>query len=231
MICDAHFPEFVPSLDINDEFEDTESNYEAGTEVILEIQCIKEQTFKCDICDKQFITREERNVHIGDHFKTYTCTICNKTLIGDRQFEHHRQSKECVKREPIESTTYECFMCHKGSFFSVRSLRIHVNREHNQKKTDSAQHICKFCQKKFANGYILKSHTKQIHMDGPRFSCADCGKTFNRMSNLQWHQLIHQNELPCVCKICSKPFRTLSGLNLHKRTHTVSKRNHLDLVI
>lgn len=237
MICDTHFPDYmwhtngttkvlnewaIPKLDIYDEnyeYEDAESNDDPRTAVFLEIQCIKEE-YKCDICDKKFMTRDDRNNHIGDHFKTYTCTKCGETLVGDRQFEHHRQAKKCVVKVSRECITYECFLCHKGSFFSPRSLRIHVNRLHNPKKTNRTENICKHCHKKFANVYILKSHINEMHLNMKCFACSDCGKTFNRQSNLKWHQLIHQNELPCACKICGKPFRTLSGLNLHKRTHT-----------
>ncbi|XP_031638681.1 zinc finger protein 721-like [Contarinia nasturtii] len=242
-ICDAHFPEYmftlnvskalnewaVPKLDVNDELDTNTINSEYivpedTTEVYLEIQCVSEEEIPCDICDKKFATIEDRNVHIDDHFKPYTCTTCEKVLIGDRQFEHHRLSTKCVAKRKIDSVTYECFVCHKGNFFSMRSLKIHFNRHHiNVKQKTDIQHICEFCNKKFANTYILKSHVNQIHLNGKQFECGECGKVFNRQSNLQWHQLIHQNQLPCVCKICGKSFRTLSGLNLHKRTHTGEK--------
>lgn len=221
----------VPKLETieeNYEYEYIESTGESKTEVFLEIQCVNEE-FKCDICSKKFLTREERNNHIGDHFKTYTCTTCGEKLVGDRQYEHHRQARKCVVKRNVESTTYECYLCHKGSFFSVRSLRIHVNRVHNPKKPAKIENICKHCNKKFANVYIMKSHIEQIHLNLITYTCSDCGKTFNRESNLKWHQLIHQNELPCTCKICGKPFRTQSGLNLHKRTHTGEKPYKCDI--
>lgn len=246
-ICDAHFPEYmftvnvskelndwaVPKLDLNDACETVEyivPEDEAETsEVFLEIQCVQNFEFSCDICDKKFTSRDDRNAHIGDHFKTYTCLTCGENLVGDRQFEHHRLSNKCVVKTKFVETTYECFLCHKGNFFSVRSLKIHFNRFHMQKKKYTTLNICKYCKKSFANVYIMKSHINQIHLGKQRFLCSDCGKVFNRPSNLQWHQLIHQNQLPCVCKICGKSFRTLSGLNLHKRTHTGEKPYKCDI--
>lgn len=249
VICDAHFPDHmftfnvskqlnvwaVPNLDVcNDadrveyiddikEEQRDQKDSMTDTKVFLEIQALKDLQYECDMCKKKFETREERNAHIDGHFKTYTCPTCEESFVGDRQFEHHRLSNKCVAKKHIESTTYECFVCHKSSFFTVRSLRVHYNQHHKVKPQRAAVNICEYCQKTFSNVYILKTHISQIHLQEVKFVCGDCGKTFNRNSNLKWHQLIHQNELPCICKICSKSFRTLSGLNLHKRTHTGEK--------
>lgn len=240
VICDAHFPEYmftvsvskelndwaVPKLDLDDEMVESieyiEPEEEERKEVFLEIQCINEIEYSCDICSKKFTSRDERNTHIGDHFKTYTCNTCGEKFVGDRQFEHHRLSNKCVAltKQP-NSITYECFLCHKNTFFSKRSLKLHFNRFHKEKKNlDNGANICEYCQKSFANVYIMKSHISEIHLKKQQFKCKECGKAFNRLSNLQWHELIHQNQLPCKCKVCGKSFRTLSGLNLHKRTHT-----------
>lgn len=222
----------VPKLDAQDECETVEyivPEDEVPTEVLLEIQYVNQIEYGCDICDKKFTSRDDRNAHIGDHFKTFTCSTCGETLIGDRQFEHHRLSNKCVAKTKVDSITYECFLCHKNNFFSMRSLKLHFNRFHKEKKKNLVANICEYCHKTFANVYILKSHISQIHLEKERFKCNDCGKVFNRPSNLQWHQLIHQNQLPCTCKICGKSFRTLSGLNLHKRTHTGEKPYKCDI--
>lgn len=203
----------------------TKNVIESSSVVHLEIQAnpIKEITYLCDMCDKRFDSRHERNLHIDNHFKTYNCETCGESFIGDRQFEHHRLTNKCITKKPINSITYECYMCHKSGFFTIRSLRIHNNKLHMPTDSKKIKHICEHCQKHFANKYILKSHISQIHERNCLYVCEDCGQSFNRQANLKWHQLIHENKLPCKCKICGKAFRTLSGLNLHKRTHTGEK--------
>lgn len=102
-------------IDIKDEQNDDK---ESAANVMLEIQAIKNLQYSCDICEKKFATRDERNVHIDSHFKTYTCKTCEENFIGDRQFEHHRLSNKCVSKKRIKSITYECFECHKANFFT-----------------------------------------------------------------------------------------------------------------
>lgn len=245
-ICDAHFPDNMFTLNLSKELSDwaipmkpetNDDTYaveyincgddeEPTSEIYLEIQAVqavKELEYSCDICEKKFESRAARNTHIDNHFKTYDCETCGQSFVGDRQYEHHRISNKCIPKQHINSETYECYVCHKANFFTIRSLRVHFNRLHARMQCKSNQHVCEHCEKTFVNPYILKSHIKQIHLQLVSFVCADCGKVFNRNSNLKWHQLIHQNKLPCTCKICGKAFRTLSGLNLHKRTHTGEK--------
>lgn len=201
--------------------------------ILLEIQCIEPQDiYTCDMCDACFVSRSDRNNHINEHFQSYECKTCGQTFVGERQFEHHQRNKKCIKfSRENDNITYECFVCHKGNFFSVRSLKIHYNRFHKEKNAfkDKKSPLCKICNKVFANIYILKSHQEEVHTKQNQFKCDDCGKVFNRASNMEWHRLIHKNLLPCPCKICGKAFRTVSGLNLHKRTHTGEKPYKCDI--
>lgn len=201
---------------------------------LLEIEYIVPETkYECDICREEFDTREERNAHIDAHFQTFECDGCGKVLMGEKQFKHHQKVQRCSASQPADDTRlFECFVCHKGGFFTERSLRVHYNRTHDEIRIRTAPHFkvnCNECNKTFANIYILKAHIEEIHRERERHRCDECGKVFNRMANFKWHQLVHKDELPCVCKICGKSFRTISGLNLHKRTHTGEKPYKCDI--
>lgn len=219
----------IEEIEIFEEIDDQLA--EAGE--LLEIEYILPASnyFKCDICDDLFPTRSERNEHIDKHFRSFKCEKCGGSFVGEKQFEHHKNTQRCGQLpKGIDQRLFECFVCHKEGFFTARSLRIHYNRNHEEQLANQhKQKKCRFCNKTMANVYILKAHIREIHTKSNQFKCDECGKTFNRSANFEWHKLVHKNELPCTCKICGKAFRTISGLNLHKRTHTGEKPYKCDI--
>lgn len=197
-------------------------------QISLQIEKVVQRVgYKCDICNKSFLTRDDRNEHINNHFTLYDCGNCGQTFVGDRQFRHHTQSRQCnriKKPQPNanvnEITIYECYICHKSNIFSLRSLKVHINRMHSIESKPKKQYSCSICHRLFANIYIMRNHMTEIHTKANQFQCTTCNKQFNRMSNLKLHRLIHENKMPCKCQFCGKSFRTMSGVNLHIRTHT-----------
>ncbi|XP_073536890.1 uncharacterized protein [Phyllobates terribilis] len=65
---------------------------------------------------------------------------------------------------------------------------------------------------------VVKNHTKE-----KRFSCAECGKYFNKKSRLVKHQRTHTGEKPYSCSECGKCFADKSNVVRHQRTHTGKK--------
>lgn len=247
ILCDAHFSDEMFSLSVNiskrlknwaipyqnialANASDTQLlSVEDSCETvprILEIQRVTEGVYGCDICEEKFSSRSERNDHINKHFDNCKCSDCGKTFAGDRQFDHHKQNRQCNPgAKPPKFVSYECYRCHQSFILSLRTLKVHMNRHHPVKvkaKTASTENKCSICQKTFANVYILRWHVDEIHGE-VKFSCDTCGKVFNRLANLKLHQLVHDDKMPCKCQICGKSFRTSSGVTLHVRTHTKEK--------
>lgn len=193
--------------------------------------------YKCDICSKHFLTRDDRNEHINNHFRIYECKKCAQSFVGDRQYRHHKQNRKCnrIKGQSTAAANdvmvYECYACHKSNIFSLRSLKVHINRMHSidAKPKNVQQFDCSICRKTFANVYIMRSHMAEIHTKANQFHCTTCKKQFNRMSNLKLHRLIHENKMPCKCQFCGKSFRTTSGVNSHIRIHTGEKPHKCDI--
>ncbi|XP_051783794.1 tripartite motif-containing protein 16-like [Erpetoichthys calabaricus] len=63
----------------------------------------------------------------------------------------------------------------------------------------------------------------QIHTGEKTYCCLECGKSFQRRSNLQNHRRIHTGEKPHCCPECGKSFQKKSNLKIHRRIHTGEK--------
>ncbi|XP_069488543.1 uncharacterized protein [Ambystoma mexicanum] len=52
------------------------------------------------------------------------------------------------------------------------------------------------------------------------YECEECGKGFERKSDLDMHRLSHTDQKPYPCTECERVFASMSSLNKHMRAHT-----------
>ncbi|KAK9499269.1 hypothetical protein O3M35_002337 [Rhynocoris fuscipes] len=185
------------------------------------------QLFKCQHCDRTFLSESVRNRHETKH-KEFVCKVCNikykthKALVSHTE-QHHR--------------TMACRLCGK-IITDLQSLRRHEKRHFYDKGLQ-----CDLCRKTFRNKTALLLHTK-AHAGEIVHPCRTCGLGFATTQSLEEHQMLHyKKEYTCrkcnlvchsrpyywmhiklhgsafVCNICNRTFRDTSLLAIHRRRH------------
>ena len=102
---------------------------------------------KCEICDKDFKTKETLRAHFN-HFhnqkQQYICDIChNGNFTNQSRLDSHMKTIHDNKKQ------YKCDSC-KKSFAIAGHLKRHFNSVHNNQR----DHKCDSCGKSFALGAV-----------------------------------------------------------------------------
>ncbi|KAM5131832.1 uncharacterized protein ACMZJ9_018658 [Mantella aurantiaca] len=95
--------------------------------------------------------------------------------------------------------------------------------EYYQEQPGSKMELkCSICSETFHYVSELMFH-EQLHNGSNRCECQLCGQKFQSSSNLKDHYNVHTGEQPHKCELCAKAFSQSSSLLAHKRTHTLEK--------
>ncbi|XP_017057429.1 zinc finger protein 664 [Drosophila ficusphila] len=171
------------------------------------------QSFKCEICIKEFKHQRKLQEHMKVHSNSHFCKNCGEMFLFKSDLDKHL----CYHNS---YATVECPVCLKV-FSTTQSLDSH---ECQEMKFRTVQ--CPYCPQTFPDDQNLKVHllihTAEECRPGPH-KCTYCGVGFTNKSALQVHINAHIGERPHCCPFCESNFRSKHGLIIHIRTHTGEK--------
>ncbi|KAF6201154.1 hypothetical protein GE061_005601 [Apolygus lucorum] len=183
--------------------------------------------YKCDHCDKAFLTRSVCNKHQMKHI-IHKCQVCDVRFANQRLLIVHMDKVHRSKA---------CRLCGK-MITDLYALRRHERRHFYDNGLK-----CDFCDKSFRNKSLLKVHNR-IHDEEAQYRCKTCHIGFKTPRNLEDHEIIHikkqytcskcstvcpsknfywlhmkMHDLAYKCSVCGRMFRDTSLLAIHKRKH------------
>ncbi|XP_077289989.1 uncharacterized protein LOC143913845 [Arctopsyche grandis] len=186
-----------------------------------EINDVPIDKIKCNICQLQFHSKDECDIHYMKHFKNQ-CQKCNMCFKSRKLLREHN-----AIHKKTSSTTYSCGACILT--FRTRSLyRDHMRIFKNDKshiehtkasKPASEQIWCKICVKSFVDMKTYKQHCLRQHLTKP-FICDKCGLTFKNKNGLTGHLIrMHKKKAPLACELCTYSTTTTYNMTRHSQIH------------
>ena len=167
-------------------------------------------TFECVFCEHV----EKRKIHLFHHVKEhhsevkeYKCKVCSKEFKSVFHLEYHFHAHH--RPHP-----YQCSKC---DYTSGKKDKVgsHYSDQHLPKYPKKS-YICKKCSYTTHSNYLMKTHVKNIHGEGPeKVKCEQCGAILSKPSLSSHIKLKHKRE-KFPCSRC--PFRapTKAYLKIHE---------------
>ncbi|XP_055712596.1 zinc finger and BTB domain-containing protein 17-like [Phlebotomus papatasi] len=209
--------------------------------------------FKCSICEKKYTSYQIRRTHFKKmHPETIEMPVRsllkqgrpsnivklvpsllqsnpNKVTIIPIKNQLLKQNSSAHKRSALKYSPqirYECGICYE-KFSNEIETHDHILENHVTSVVDEdtykVEHICPFCDKRFARRVLMSAHLLGKHIAKKPIACTYCGTEFKSHDELSKHfsvcsKLFH-------CEVCQRPFNTKPGLAAHSQVHKKHKNN------
>ncbi|XP_017040078.2 zinc finger protein 184 [Drosophila ficusphila] len=157
----------------------------------------------------------EEEGEIPEEPAIYKCRICNKPYKKPKAYKRHMEEvHNTVAKDLPQLECNQCGLC----FSAVNQLHAHY-RTHLPPKV-KPDNSCPHCEKRFTTPGTLKRHIDAVHKQIKPYICDICGKSFNYVTGLKDHKLVHTEECPFECSVCQRRFKNKARLNIHLDTHS-----------
>lgn len=167
----------------------------------------KPKIFVCSICKFRTEDQDEIQKHLESHSITFAleCEICQMKLKNQRTYDKHMQ-RHLTLKSPVPVACTVCKEITADKF----ALRKHMLDNHPE------IFKCQFCHESFESIRARRKH-EATHDAESEKTCEECGKSFRKLSQLNFHKEYAHRELKC--QHCEKQFDTIKKLRDHERRH------------
>lgn len=155
---------------------------------------------RCRACERIFKDRASLQKHIENHHSTYTCHLCNETVVSKLGIMTHNR----VKHMDHPDLTCDISSC-KKLFRTKEDLESH-RKDH---KFHNNPNVCDFCGDTVENKLKLKMHVLSLHRNEIGVSCGVCLIPMKDPKDLKKHvETEHCSVLsnPNTCQVCGKQY-------------------------
>lgn len=193
----------------------------------------------CQLCGEKFPNHSTLVLHRNRTHKdgrTYTCHICNRSMISTQSLEWHlahihnepapekdrnaASGDAAADAEQSSKQRVTCQHCDK-TFKTDMILRNHVKNTHTEKVPTK----CLDCDLEFTSEVRWKHHMMIEHgrTEGT-LTCPHCPKRFVNQLRLKTHMIAHSDERPHTCDLCGFMLKTKIQLIKHKQNRHSNER-------
>jgi KRAB domain-containing zinc finger protein len=184
----------------------------------MKIHALKMQPnkFKCEKCEKTFLTRTNVKQHEKTHEKPFECDKCGKRFAKKLDLSEHLLMH-------LNSKAFQCNICYV-KFTSNKNLQFHLRAKH---EIGSKEFKCSECSFKSTTRKEILLHRSKVHRS---LHCKICDQTYLHKNNFNDHLKAHENfdvdDGELKCKKCQSKFESFRGFQIHfKSTHENQPKN------
>ena len=144
---------------------------------------ITEKLFKCQICDKRYLSKGSLNQHMNSHNESnaFKCDVCLKVFSYKSKLKIHYRTHTGEK-------PFACKICNKK--FTQKGQLVQHQATHSEVRSFK----CSIC----PEGRFFKTkHQLTIHMVyhyKPKFACSQCDYKAYTTSDLKKHKKLHEKD-------------------------------------